>query len=127
MPIVRGATGCMNVRSILIRATGGDEFVVDEQLQLDPRSRIVFIQDRKSTRLNSSHVEISYAVFCLKKKKHVRLIICESQRRYAVLVRQRFSLDIPLMPNGSRKECPRFRKTTPRPPPKLGDLCRPRG
>src|SRR5437660_9141774 len=31
-----------------------------------PRSRA---QDRKSTRLNSSHVAISYAVFCLKKKK----------------------------------------------------------
>src|SRR5690554_7374776 len=28
-----------------------------------------FILDRKSTRLNSSHVRISYAVFCLKKKK----------------------------------------------------------
>src|SRR6266576_5879621 len=28
--------------------------------------------DRKSTRLNSSHVEISYAVFCLKNKKKVR-------------------------------------------------------
>src|SRR5690349_23574301 len=28
-------------------------------------------RDRKSTRLNSSHVEISYAVFCLKKKTHV--------------------------------------------------------
>src|SRR5690625_3783235 len=28
-----------------------------------------FVQDRKSTRLNSSHVAISYAVFCLKKKK----------------------------------------------------------
>src|SRR5260221_9785992 len=27
-------------------------------------------QDRKSTRLNSSHTVISYAVFCLKKKKH---------------------------------------------------------
>src|SRR5207249_9438900 len=27
--------------------------------------------DRKSTRLNSSHVSISYAVFCLKKKKHI--------------------------------------------------------
>src|SRR5690606_40846630 len=27
-----------------------------------------FIEDRKSTRLNSSHVKISYAVFCLKKK-----------------------------------------------------------
>src|SRR5690349_23298798 len=30
---------------------------------------VVVVQDRKSTRLNSSHVEISYAVFCLKKKK----------------------------------------------------------
>src|SRR5438034_3436112 len=29
-------------------------------------------QDRKSTRLNSSHTVISYAVFCLKKKKHLR-------------------------------------------------------
>src|SRR5690349_24108702 len=29
--------------------------------------------DRKSTRLNSSHVEISYAVFCLKKKKEKQL------------------------------------------------------
>src|SRR5436305_8781867 len=28
-------------------------------------------QDRKSTRLNSSHVRISYAVFCLKKKKAI--------------------------------------------------------
>src|SRR5436309_6047735 len=32
------------------------------------RSRSFFL-DRKSTRLNSSHVKISYAVFCLKKKK----------------------------------------------------------
>src|SRR5690554_7488597 len=29
----------------------------------------VYSEDRKSTRLNSSHVRISYAVFCLKKKK----------------------------------------------------------
>src|SRR3712207_7725872 len=28
------------------------------------------VQDRKSTRLNSSHANISYAVFCLKKKKN---------------------------------------------------------
>src|SRR3712207_7330638 len=28
-----------------------------------------FLEDRKSTRLNSSHANISYAVFCLKKKK----------------------------------------------------------
>src|SRR3989442_5924761 len=30
--------------------------------------------DRKSTRLNSSHVRISYAVFCLKKKKHDEIL-----------------------------------------------------
>src|SRR5690625_5533092 len=29
------------------------------------------VQDRKSTRLNSSHVAISYAVFCLKKNKYI--------------------------------------------------------
>src|SRR5690349_24717352 len=33
---------------------------------------VVFHLDRKSTRLNSSHVEISYAVFCLKKKKKTK-------------------------------------------------------
>src|SRR5438874_6065828 len=33
------------------------------------RLRVARRLDRKSTRLNSSHVEISYAVFCLKKKK----------------------------------------------------------
>src|SRR5438874_10390941 len=33
------------------------------------------LQDRKSTRLNSSHVEISYAVFCLKKKNISRKIV----------------------------------------------------
>src|SRR2546422_5970748 len=32
-------------------------------------------RDRKSTRLNSSHGYISYAVFCLKKKKHICLVI----------------------------------------------------
>src|SRR2546422_10671387 len=31
-----------------------------------------YLADRKSTRLNSSHGYISYAVFCLKKKKHLR-------------------------------------------------------
>src|SRR2546430_7579572 len=38
--------------------------------------------DRKSTRLNSSHSQISYAVFCLKKKKHkitcTRELLCTS-------------------------------------------------
>src|SRR2546430_4026490 len=34
-----------------------------------PSVELVRIEDRKSTRLNSSHSQISYAVFCLKKKK----------------------------------------------------------
>src|SRR5215467_15251276 len=33
------------------------------------RARLLAVRDRKSTRLNSSHLVISYAVFCLKKKK----------------------------------------------------------
>src|SRR5256885_12818188 len=36
--------------------------------------------DRKSTRLNSSHLVISYAVFCLKKKKNDRAIVRELRR-----------------------------------------------
>src|SRR5699024_11703553 len=34
-------------------------------------------RDRKSTRLNSSHVSISYAVFCLKKKLHSKTIAAD--------------------------------------------------
>src|SRR5699024_12016165 len=41
---------------------GGDDEIVSKATKK-------MIQDRKSTRLNSSHVSISYAVFCLKKKK----------------------------------------------------------
>src|SRR5690554_7579255 len=43
--------------------------------------------DRKSTRLNSSHVRISYAVFCLKKKKMITLAILTAEivfKRYAL-------------------------------------------
>src|SRR5690606_41356586 len=40
----------------------------DQQLHPHPARNL----DRKSTRLNSSHVKISYAVFCLKKKKKVQ-------------------------------------------------------
>src|SRR2546426_8810613 len=35
------------------------------------RAEGVLLTDRKSTRLNSSHLVISYAVFCLKKKKNI--------------------------------------------------------
>src|SRR5256885_2763492 len=47
-------------------------------------SRCVLQQDRKSTRLNSSHLVISYAVFCLKKKKQNSHQI--SQRTVSCLV-----------------------------------------
>src|SRR3712207_6863263 len=46
--------------------------VVVSAIRADRRRHSVrrrFAQDRKSTRLNSSHANISYAVFCLKKKK----------------------------------------------------------
>src|SRR5204862_7269985 len=54
-------------RGHLVRARGrarGHDGRVAARRPRGPPSR-----DRKSTRLNSSHVEISYAVFCLKKKK----------------------------------------------------------
>src|SRR3712207_7436779 len=43
---------------------------VEDDPRGEPRVRLLeTIRDRKSTRLNSSHANISYAVFCLKKKK----------------------------------------------------------
>src|SRR5690606_18563571 len=38
--------------------------------RLEPGHGMLFIHERESTRLNSSHVKISYAVFCLKKKNN---------------------------------------------------------
>src|SRR2546427_9297127 len=46
----------------------GDRGVLDALLRRHPCDALVHL-DRKSTRLNSSHSQISYAVFCLKKKK----------------------------------------------------------
>src|SRR5699024_11496603 len=42
----------------------------EEKLKKKIEETLEHIQDRKSTRLNSSHVSISYAVFCLKKKRN---------------------------------------------------------
>src|SRR5690606_41709158 len=50
---------------IVLAAVGHDELE-----EVRPRGGPVN-EDRKSTRLNSSHVKISYAVFCLKKKTNV--------------------------------------------------------
>src|SRR5690625_6229023 len=47
----------------------GHELILGDAQRLHHVELIGTGQDRKSTRLNSSHVAISYAVFCLKKKK----------------------------------------------------------
>src|SRR5256885_3731469 len=52
------------VRSVVKRHTD------HASLLLPARPRQAIFEDRKSTRLNSSHLVISYAVFCLKKKKN---------------------------------------------------------
>src|SRR2546427_1557267 len=41
--------------------------------------------DRKSTRLNSSHSQISYAVFCLKKKKETKIRSARTGREHVVI------------------------------------------
>src|SRR3712207_8215232 len=53
------------------RVQGGDPLGLeaDGGVALLQRLRV---EDRKSTRLNSSHANISYAVFCLKKKKKIK-------------------------------------------------------
>src|SRR5258708_15121729 len=64
-------------RSTYDRKNQAATFLFDNQPGL-----IVEKEDRKSTRLNSSHQIISYAVFCLKKKKkdHVMLLAQQNQR-----------------------------------------------
>src|SRR3989442_9761706 len=47
-------------------------------------ARILVAVDRKSTRLNSSHVRISYAVFCLKKKKKNQAVPQRSHRAHGL-------------------------------------------
>src|SRR2546429_5746970 len=62
-----------NAREVTKRSSGRDEKRVVLRLELGHQFLSVLqaaaILDRKSTRLNSSHGYISYAVFCLKKKK----------------------------------------------------------
>src|SRR5690606_42138035 len=48
---------------------------------IDMRGLMIGNGDRKSTRLNSNHVKISCAVFCLKKKKKARNMVCAVNRK----------------------------------------------
>src|SRR5712664_4341450 len=64
---------------------------LDWQLQY-PSWRQGFAQgDRKSTRLNSSHDTISYAVFCLKKKKNGRAVMLRRKKKKNTRVTRRYT------------------------------------
>src|SRR6266542_4136928 len=56
----------------------------DRELPQEPR-------DRKSTRLNSSHGSISYAVFCLKKKKNNTLTKDVKDNRYIIIIKDPYN------------------------------------
>src|SRR5205085_10033207 len=59
--------GCLHIPSSVTK----NLFTTKWLISADKSAIFTVIQDRKSTRLNSSHSQISYAVFCLKKKtKH---------------------------------------------------------
>src|SRR2546430_12980913 len=65
-------------------------------------ARVLLIRkDRKSTRLNSSHSQISYAVFCLKKKKKTQL-----QFRHDPYRMRQIGLAIALQLEGGQKRRP---------------------
>src|SRR5438105_11665386 len=64
----RSAPGVSKASSASCRAT------LQARAARAPDRRSRFSRDRKSTRLNSSHEWISYAVFCLKKKMGLRIV-----------------------------------------------------
>src|SRR2546430_7061520 len=63
--------------------TDDDAPVARERVTAVPAPGGARWRDRKSTRLNSSHSQISYAVFCLKKKNHQRTRSCHGRRKRA--------------------------------------------
>src|SRR2546430_7006303 len=56
-------------------------------------------KDRKSTRLNSSHSQISYAVFCLKKKKTTAILPSKSSIKYPLYFNLRQTTYQPSLPS----------------------------
>src|SRR5207253_10050603 len=66
--------GTTGVKALAVSADGEVVARASREYPLStPRPGWAEQEDRKSTRLNSSHVAISYAVFCLKKKKQTRV------------------------------------------------------
>src|SRR2546430_9018960 len=65
--------------------SAGEVLSKERDLGDDRESRINPSRDRKSTRLNSSHSQISYAVFCLKKKKIPVGFVAAVGKRFVLL------------------------------------------
>src|SRR5688500_19505482 len=81
LPIFRGPIGGKEGLALADKGRHVTRRPADRRLELRQRISIFAfgqLKDRKSTRLNSSHLVISYAVFCLKKK------IIQSERAFTV-------------------------------------------
>src|SRR3712207_8459326 len=78
---VDGGSGCVEptvetIQSGDYKPLSRPLFMYPSEAALEKPEVKAFMEDRKSTRLNSSHANISYAVFCLKKKNnHYRAVI----------------------------------------------------
>src|SRR3712207_7506466 len=74
LPICMGGAAAGEVASSLALETVADRMLAPARGEGDTEggegNELTRFADRKSTRLNSSHANISYAVFCLKKKKN---------------------------------------------------------
>src|SRR2546430_9818504 len=72
LALARGSRQRVEDAARLVETAGGPDRLISDvaRRELTLRSLGAERRDRKSTRLNSSHSQISYAVFCLQKKKY---------------------------------------------------------
>src|SRR6266480_6428223 len=96
--IRRGDSLAVNGCCLTLNSRRGDELIFDLLEETVARTNLKSLQrkqpvnleravaaserDRKSTRLNSSHMSISYAVFCLKKKKNPLAAISDQKKKH---------------------------------------------
>src|SRR2546427_293914 len=80
-------------RTLALVLAGASMAVCGLLMQMLARNHFVE-PDRKSTRLNSSHSQISYAVFCLKKKKNNRCIYMTARKKNDTWIADRGNVDV---------------------------------